>query len=183
MHGRLDLVMAAALAVRWLHLAATLGPTPERYDPRRSGKLEWQVAALAGLYAAVLALWGWEAIRSWHTPATAADIAGLATLLGGGALRVSGQHALGPAFAWSSAAIPPYLVTTGIYRYLKHPLLLGYGLECGGLLLTVRGWAIARLAIVALLVAALITEAVREERTLASHFGAQWDAFARGKLL
>jgi protein-S-isoprenylcysteine O-methyltransferase Ste14 len=66
-------------------------------------------------------------------------------------------------------------VTTGIYATIRHPSYLG-------LLLTVAGWALVFRSGVGLIIAALFVPIIlgrirAEERLLASHFGAEYEAY------
>ena len=184
--GALDIATAAALAARWVHLAVTLrrgkrGPClPHRGT---SGPLEWQVLGLGAAYLIAVVLWLNNSLGSWRAPMHIADGLAALSVVAGASLRIVGQHELGPAFSWGSSVAPPRLVTSGVYGLLKHPLLVGYGLECGGLLLGVRGHLLLRVGSMGLLVASIGAQAIREERVLARRFGREWDEYARRRLL
>jgi protein-S-isoprenylcysteine O-methyltransferase Ste14 len=88
---------------------------------------------------------------------------------------------LGPAFSWYWAPTSTFLVRKGIYRWLKHPLLLGYFMETAALVLAsvfpswLCGLLIGGTACVTMI------QAVGEERRLEMKFGQDWRAFAAGK--
>jgi protein-S-isoprenylcysteine O-methyltransferase Ste14 len=184
--GTADIAIGGALAVRWVHLAVTLRrgkDTPRPPADGTCGTPEWQVLGLGVAYLMALVLWLYDSLGSWQAPTDLAHGVAAVSVVAGACLRIIGQHALGPAFSWGSSIAPPQLVTSGIYRVLKHPLLLGYALECGGLLVGIRGDLMLRAGTAGLLVVSLCAQVVREERTLARRFGREWAEYAHGKLL
>ena len=183
--GGVHLVAITALAIRWVHLLVMARGCDRIVSPARYGVPEWPTIVLGCCYLAALALWLWEISAEWTAAAGACDFATLALVLPGVALRIAGQQALGRSFSWGSGAPGPSAVlsTTGIYRCLKHPLLLGYGLECSGMLAAVSGMVDARMAVAALLTGSLVVQAGREERGLLARFGTEWTEYAKGKLL
>lgn len=94
----------------------------------------------------------------------------------GGALRLWPVFVLGRRFSGLVAIQPGHtLVTTGIYRIIRHPSYLG-------LLVGSLGWALAFRSMVGVLLAALTLVPVvgrinAEERLLRSQFGAEYDAY------
>lgn len=177
------LIAATALGLRWLHLAWILAGRRRSTEPRKRGGAEWQVMVLAASYVAALLVWGLSTPRAWMHAATAATTTSTAMVVAGAVLRVWGQGALGRGFDWSADVHSGRLVTHGPYRVFKHPLLIGYALECGGLLVGAFGFLWGRLVIAAALAAALAGQIVREERALRRAFGDEWKRFSRGKIL
>jgi protein-S-isoprenylcysteine O-methyltransferase Ste14 len=94
----------------------------------------------------------------------------------GGTLRIWPVFVLGHRFSGLVAIQPGHaLVTTGVYRFIRHPSYLG-------LLVTVIGWALAFRSAVGLLLAAIFVPTLlarirAEERLLASQFGAEYDNY------
>jgi protein-S-isoprenylcysteine O-methyltransferase Ste14 len=111
------------------------------------------------------------------------DMVATAVVLIAVGFRVSGQAALGESFTWGSSPAAHQIVDRGPYRWLKHPLLLGYGLECLGLLAMCRGFLALRVTVLVVLAVALVSQAADEERRLAARFGDAWATFSRGKPL
>jgi protein-S-isoprenylcysteine O-methyltransferase Ste14 len=182
--GGLSLVAIAALSLRWIHLSIIVTRKARTVDaaaPRR----EWPATVMGLCYVAAIALWLPQVAATWESTPSASDSIALALILAGAGVRIAGQHTLGNAFSWgSNAPLPPVdLVTGGIYRVLKHPLLLGYGLECAGLLTAVVEHDHARVAIALALMVSLAVQAMREERELAARFGTRWTDYARRKIL
>ena len=101
---------------------------------------------------------------------------GVALYSAGGALRLWPVFVLGKRFSGLVAIQQGHtLVTTGIYRVIRHPSYLG-------LLINMVGWSLAfrsgvGLLLTALVIAPLIARINAEERLLQSHFGAEYDAF------
>jgi protein-S-isoprenylcysteine O-methyltransferase Ste14 len=94
----------------------------------------------------------------------------------GGLLRLWPVFVLGRRFSGLVAIQPGHtLVTTGIYRLIRHPSYLG-------MLLTVLGWALAfrsgvGLVLLALMVPPLLSRIHSEERLLESEFGEEYRAY------
>jgi protein-S-isoprenylcysteine O-methyltransferase Ste14 len=94
----------------------------------------------------------------------------------GGALRIWPVYVLGYRFSGLVAIQPGHtLVTTGLYRYIRHPSYLG-------VLVMTGGWALAfrsgiGLVLTALFLPPLIARINAEETLLASYFGAEYDAW------
>jgi protein-S-isoprenylcysteine O-methyltransferase Ste14 len=94
----------------------------------------------------------------------------------GGTLRIAPIFTLGNRFSGLAAIQPNHaLVTNGLYGTIRHPSYLG-------LLLSALGWGLAFRSAVGVLVALLLVIPLvarmnAEERLLASHFGAPYDAY------
>jgi protein-S-isoprenylcysteine O-methyltransferase Ste14 len=94
----------------------------------------------------------------------------------GGTLRIWPVFALGRRFSGLVAIQPGHtLLTTGIYRFIRHPSYLG-------LLLSVFGWGLAfrsgvGLLLAAMLVPPLVARMNSEEALLKSEFGAEYGQY------
>jgi protein-S-isoprenylcysteine O-methyltransferase Ste14 len=104
---------------------------------------------------------------------------GVALFAAGGALRLCPVYVLGNRFSGLVAIQPGHaLVTTGIYRVIRHPSYLG-------LLTNSLGWVLAfrsgvGVVLTALLMVPLVARIRAEERLLSSQFGAEYEAY-RGR--
>jgi protein-S-isoprenylcysteine O-methyltransferase Ste14 len=102
--------------------------------------------------------------------------AGVVLFALGGGLRVVPVFILGRRFSGLVAIQKDHaLVTDGLYRVIRNPSYLG-------LLIMLAGWALAfrslcGLALAALFVPPLIARIRSEEALLATHFGAEYDAY------
>ena len=94
----------------------------------------------------------------------------------GGALRLWPVFVLGHRFSGLVAIQPGHqLVTSGVYRVIRHPSYLG-------LLANALGWALAFRSLVGILLTALmlpplLTRIRAEERLLRTQFGREYDAY------
>ncbi|WP_018291208.1 isoprenylcysteine carboxylmethyltransferase family protein [Verrucomicrobium sp. 3C] len=101
---------------------------------------------------------------------------GVVLYVGGGALRIWPVFVLGRRFSGLVAIQPEHkLVTSGPYRYLRHPSYLGLLVYVLGWGLAFRSWAGVVLA--GLLLPPLLARIAAEERLLRSKFGAEYDAY------
>ena len=104
---------------------------------------------------------------------------GVGLFAAGGALRIWPVFVLGSRFSGLVAIQPGHtLVTSGIYRFIRHPSYLG-------LLVNSLGWALAfrsgvGLLLAALLIPPLLARMRAEERLLHAQFGGEYDAY-RGR--
>ncbi|HEX2432107.1 MAG TPA: isoprenylcysteine carboxylmethyltransferase family protein [Aestuariivirgaceae bacterium] len=139
----------------------------------------WVIPALAviGLLEAFLPAYT-DRIDFWTIDGETIRWIGVALFALGGALRLWPVFVLGHRFSGLVAIQPEHrLVTDGIYGVIRHPSYLG-------LLLTSLGWGLAFRSGVGLLLTLGTTIVVlgrigAEERLLASHFGAEYEAYRR----
>lgn len=101
---------------------------------------------------------------------------GLLLYLVGGVLRLAPVFVLGRRFSGLVAIQPEHhLVTSGLYRFIRHPSYLG-------LFIFVLGWGLAfrsgvGVAIAVMMLIVLIARIEAEERLLAETFGAEYAAY------
>jgi protein-S-isoprenylcysteine O-methyltransferase Ste14 len=139
----------------------------------------WVIAALVvvGLLAGFLPAYT-DRTDFWTIDGDTVRWWGIAIFAIGGALRLWPVFVLGHRFSGLVAIQPGHtLVTTGIYRVIRHPSYLG-------LLLTALGWALAFRSVAGLLLWALLFPPLlarirSEERLLDSHFGEEYRAYTR----
>jgi protein-S-isoprenylcysteine O-methyltransferase Ste14 len=101
---------------------------------------------------------------------------GVAVFLASAALRFWPVHVLGDRFSGLVAIQPGHrLLTTGIYRVIRHPSYLGALLNSLGWSLAFRSGA--GMLITALLVPPILARIAAVEKLLRSQFGAEHDAY------
>ncbi len=82
------------------------------------------------------------------------------------------------AFLGNIAPVTEHLVTSGPYRWVRHPLYLSMLVALLGLTVALRGvWGVV--VVLALFAPAAAYRARLEERALAAKFGPEWEAYAR----
>lgn len=138
------------------------------------------VVKAAICFAAGILLWHPLGIHlgSWQRVVLLAM--GSVLLFGGLALYLWGLRSLsrmfGPASAFGVRLHEGHrLVTTGPYRYVRHPMYFGIVSAAIGSLLLYRMWTTLCLAAA---VFALMMRARREEKVLAQEFGSQWEVYS-----
>jgi protein-S-isoprenylcysteine O-methyltransferase Ste14 len=137
----------------------------------------WVIAALSliGVLTAYLPALT-DRKEFWTLDGDAIRWLGVVLFAAGGALRLWPVVVLGNRFSGLVAIQPGHtLVTSGVYRVIRHPSYLGS-------LVNSLGWALAFRAGVGLLLAALILPPLlarirAEERLLRAEFGAEYDAY------
>ena len=133
------------------------------------------VFALIGLLGAYLPAYT-DREEFWTFDGDGIRWLGVALFTAGGALRIWPVFVLGHRFSGLVAIQPGHtLVTTGIYRFIRHPSYLG-------LLLTAFGWGLAfrsgvGLLLAAMLVPPLVARMNSEERMLESEFGGEYEDY------
>lgn len=170
-------IVGLALGIQWVHLAVR-----QRDNPRTGLRVkEIQVALLGISFASALVMW----VGAMFTRTVADDTVtflAVACAIVGAAFRISAIEEIGRGFSWGTEA-PAELITSGAYRYLKHPLIVGYILEVIALAAVGVGpwWLKITVIFTALFAAAL--QIRKEESVLRERFGRQWAVYASQKLL
>jgi protein-S-isoprenylcysteine O-methyltransferase Ste14 len=114
----------------------------------------------------------------WTIDGDAVRYLGLALLAVGSVLRVGPMFVLGRRFTWPLASQEEHpLMTTGFYRYIRHPSYLGALLGGTGWVLVFRSGV--GLLLMALLLVGLFPVIGQEEALLASEFGEEYEAYRR----
>ena len=176
-------LLGMLLALRWIHTVWLL----VRYHQWlwSANRPEWTSVLLFVSYlAAVLASFGagvfGEAPADLSTVmAVAAAAVGFAAVT----FRIAALQTLRSAFMFGTRATGVGLVQSGPYQYMKHPLLVGYGLEVAAMCLTSPLPGTIRAAILSATALGLVAHGIKEERALHDRFGVEWTVFAQGKLL
>ena len=136
------------------------------------------VFSVIGLLQAFLPAWT-DRKGIWTIDGDAVRWLGVILFAAGGALRIWPVFVLGNRFSGLVAIQPRHsLVTSGVYRFIRHPSYLG-------LLVSSLGWGLAfrsgvGVLLAALLIPPLIARIQAEERLLRSEFGAEYDSY-RGR--
>jgi len=137
----------------------------------------WVIAALAliGLLAAYLPAYT-DRIEFWTFDGEKLRWLGVFLFTAGGALRLWPVFVLGYRFSGLVAIQPGHtLVTTGVYRIIRHPSYLGF-------LVSSLGWGLAfrsgvGVLLTALMIPILLARIRAEERLLSDGFGAEYEAY------
>jgi protein-S-isoprenylcysteine O-methyltransferase Ste14 len=114
----------------------------------------------------------------WTLDGDAVRYLGLVLFIAGCVLRVGPIFALGRRFTWPLASQEEHrLVTTGFYRYIRHPSYLGALMGTIGLVLVFRSGI--GLPLVGLLVPIFFWIIPEEEARLRAEFGEDYAAYQR----
>jgi protein-S-isoprenylcysteine O-methyltransferase Ste14 len=165
-------ILFAALAIAALFAGGNLSP-----GVREDRANRWVIGALGliGLLAAWLPPYC-DREGFWTLDGDTIRWLGVLLFAAGGALRLWPVFVLGHRFSGLVAIQPGHeLVTTGIYRLIRHPSYLG-------LLINALGWALAFRSILGVLLTAflippLLARIDSEENLLRAQFGADYDAY------
>jgi len=168
-------LVGVVLALVW-----RLEVQPFRKGKRADGRQRW---ALAAIFAAALFL-------IWFLPysdrpalltfadAAALRYAGLVLHTSGSALGLVALRTLGKQYsAYVTVQEDHQPVRTGIYSVIRHPIYLRAILVSVGLPLVFRSWL--GLPLVVLVTSWLVLRIRQEEKLLAEHFGAEFEAYRR----
>lgn len=167
-------VLTVVLMVVALLSGANLSPGEQEDRANR-----WVLPALGviGLLSAFLLAYT-DRIDFWTIGGETVRWIGVLLFAVGGVLRLWPFFVLGSRFSGLVAIQPGHrLVTSGIYALIRHPSYLG-------LLVNALGWALVfrsgvGVFLVALTFVPLVARIRSEERLLRTHFGAEYDDYAR----
>ena len=170
--------LAALAVVLFALVAAALFADGNLSPGRREDRANrWVIVAfgLIGLLAAYLPALA-DRREFWILDGDAVRWIGVVLFAAGGALRIWPVFVLGSRFSGLVAIQPGHtLVTTGLYRVIRHPSYLG-------LLVSSLGWGLAFRSVVGVLLAAflippLVARIRAEERLLRNEFGDEYEAY------
>ncbi len=175
------LLTATWAAWIWLELVAVLGPTlllrlRGRGRPQDAGSVVWLLACVGAGFWAATRLARLDA-GPLPGPPAALLAAGLALMWAGLAFRAWSIQHLGGLFMAVVVILPDHrLVTTGPYRYLRHPSYTGALLAAVGFGIALGHWT-SLLALVAAWSAGLAYRIRVEESALRRTFGPDYDDY------
>jgi protein-S-isoprenylcysteine O-methyltransferase Ste14 len=170
-----------AVAASALALAAVGAASPFSLSGGKRADLRELRLAPPAAIAVVLLAWvpAWcDRHDRWLLDGDAARWAGVFLFVAGGALRLWPVFVLGRRFSALVAIQEDHaLVTTGPYRWIRHPSYLGA-------LLNATGWVLVFRSALGLLVVGFVTALVvarirTEEAMLESEFGTEYEAYRR----
>jgi protein-S-isoprenylcysteine O-methyltransferase Ste14 len=152
------------------------GMNPGKKEDRRN---RWIFGPLAVLTFGIAVLPPHLDGRGWWTADEAVTpYIGLALLVLGGTLRVAAVFALGHRFTGIVAIQKEHrLLTSGLYRHIRHPSYAGLLLYLAGFVLVFRCWL--GLLLVAATLAVLVARMNAEEALLGSEFGEEYASYRR----
>ena len=170
-------LIALAITVLVLSAAGVLSGGNLSPGLREDRANRWVIVAfgLIGLLDAYLPAYT-DRKEFWTLDGDAIRWLGVVLFAAGGALRIWPVFVLGHRFSGLVAIQPGHsLVTTGLYRVVRHPSYLG-------LLVNSLGWALAfrsgvGVLLTALLIPPLVARVRAEERLLRSHFGGEYEVY------
>lgn len=175
---------AAALFVL-PNLVAILFTTGYGPHARASGESPWVLASANLVSNAGMLVTVWLDARGlWRMPGGEwLRLTGLAVFAAGTALRVATMMSLGRMFSLRVSVEPDHrLVTTGLYRWVRHPSYTSVIVLCVGIALVFRSWFYA--ALIPSMIFGLSRRMAVEETFLLQHFGDEYRAYmARTKRL
>lgn len=174
LHWKMFAIMATA-ATLWLSQ-----PTLRRHDvdAHRSSDRNTVllILAMAGISTIVPEI-EWAYWRDEHTGSSVWNIAGLTMMAGAAAYRIRAIYTLGKHFSSTvQTGETQELITSGPYRYLRHPSYLGAFVAIVGCAVLLQAWVGVLVAIVAMIYA-YIQRINAEEKALESHFGTAYRDF------
>lgn len=167
------------------NLVAILFTTGYGPHQRPSGESPWVLASanLVSNLGMLVTVW-LDARGIWRMPGgDGVRAVGLGVFALGTALRVATMLALGRMFSLRVSVEPDHrLVTSGFYRYVRHPSYTSVIVLCTGIALAYRSWL--WVALIPSMIFGLTRRMATEEKFLLAHFGDEYRAYmARTKRL
>ncbi|MEE9234812.1 MAG: isoprenylcysteine carboxylmethyltransferase family protein [Candidatus Acidoferrales bacterium] len=151
-----------------------------RKGKRPVGRQRWLLAGLMafGLFLVWFLPYGDRRGLFTFAGADALRYLGLALYMGGSVLAFAALRALGKQYSgYVTLQEDHRLVQTGIYGIIRHPIYLRALLVFVGLPLVFRSWLLVPMLLLGSLFVALRIR--QEEKLLAGHFGAEFEAYRR----
>lgn len=171
--------VAGLMVVVLMTVAASFSGINARGFQRPDAELRW--LAVPVILLTILLAWlpaETDCRDLWTLDGSAVRVLGVALLAIGGVLRVVPMFVLGERFTWPLASQESHrLVTTGLYRFVRHPSYLGALLGGIGWVLLFR--SLAGLLLMLLLATLCVPVVRREEEILQIEFGEDYSAYRR----
>jgi protein-S-isoprenylcysteine O-methyltransferase Ste14 len=146
---------------------------------RADARERWRLAPLVALSLLIAVVPAYDDRHEITTiDGTPTRWLGLVLMTIGATLRVGPMFVLGRRFTWPLASQESHrLMTTGFYRYVRHPSYLGAFLGGIGWVLVFRSGL--GLGLIALLIPAFLPMVLAEETLLVAEFGEAYEAYRR----
>ena len=151
---------------------------PLLFETVREDRLFVVLASLVFFFALFVSFWEFVAVQGMVFRFSVLSVTGLILFLVGVSIRLAGKSALGKYYSYGLRVLPDHrLVTSGIYRYVRHPISLAVLVYDPGIPLffsSLYGFVIT-LALIPL----VLYRITIEERMLIQRFGDEYRDYMR----